>query len=110
MRHDRVPLTATERAEFRSLTRRIGTPPSPSALSLDVPLSRGARYRIAAYAHLRRVALLAPIGAVVLILALMTWWPLGLVGAAMVAVGQWACYEIIRMRWVRGRLRSQSDS
>lgn len=103
--HERVNLKPTERAEFTAITRQLGSPPrdpaTPSALGWRD------RARVGFFTHLVAVAFLLPLGVAAMAAAVLVWWPLGLLGAGLVVIGQLALFELLRARHLRQRLRKQ---
>ncbi len=104
--HEQVPLRASERAEFIAITRQLGRP--PSSPDTDSAFGRWHRARLAFFAHLTLAALLLPVGLVAMAAALLVWWPLALLGAGLVTIGQAAIFELIRTRRNRRQFGTNS--
>ena len=102
--HERVVLRPTERAEFMAIVQRFG--PEPKDPTNRSALGWVHRIRVLLFSHLYLNALLLPVGVAALIASVLVWWPLGLVAAALVIVGQIATFELVRARYLRRRLRA----
>lgn len=105
--HDRVNLKPAERARFRAIARRFGCRPSEPAVVAMFGWTH--RARIVFYLHLTWAALLLPLGLAVTAVAVLTSWPIGLLGLGPIVVGQLALFEIVKARLIRRGLRTQSQ-
>jgi hypothetical protein len=96
-------LSKSERAEFRRL---VGSLEPPAA---EAKLGRRASVWAGFWRHQALATLLIPVGLVVMVVGLVTWWPAGLLGAPFVAVGFIAASELVASRLMRLRLKRQKD-
>ncbi len=103
--HERVNLKPTERAEFFAITQQLG--PSPQNPATPSALGWRNRVRVVFYTHLAATAMLLPLGVAAMAVAILIWWPLGLLGAGLVVIGQLALFELLRAHHLRKRLRKQ---
>lgn len=105
-RHEQVRLRPTERAEFTAIARRFG--PQPCDPPERPVLGWRNRARALFFSHLAACALLVPIGVAAMGAAVLVWWPLGLIGAGLVAIGLAATIELARARRFGRRVQSIS--
>ena len=106
--HERVILRPTERAEFMALARRFG--PQPKEPTEHTTFSWMDRAKIFFFSHPVAAALLLPLGICAMAAAVIVGWPLGLVGAGLVIVGQVALFELVRAHRIRRRLLPKSQT
>lgn len=101
--HHWHPLSKREEVDFRELSDRLG--PVPSAVPVERALGWPTRVRLAFWRHLALSALLVPIGIATLMVAVVTWWPIGLLGAPLIGVGELAVVSLLEVQRVRYGLR-----
>jgi hypothetical protein len=99
-----VHLTKAERAEFQRLVRPLQAGPTEAKLGLRTLI------RVASWRHLTLAPLLLPIGLAIMVVGVVTWWPAGLAGAPLVAIGLYAGVERLTARHLRWRLGQRSKT
>ncbi|MDH3681683.1 MAG: hypothetical protein OEV40_17240 [Acidimicrobiia bacterium] len=105
--HDQVSLSRGERASFEYLRRRFGAVPNTELR--DASLGWPTRLRLMAWSHPVALASLVPLGVAVMFAAVLSWWPAGLIGALLVAIGQLGVAELLRIRYLGCRIRLRGD-
>ncbi len=88
-----VTLTDEERRRFQELVSELGS--GSDADEIRIRLGWPARLRMALLRRRSAMVLLLPIGLLVAAVAIVTWWPLGLVGAGLLGLGVHAANGIV---------------
>lgn len=97
-----VALTEEERLKFQELVRGLG--PTPMTDPVRGRLGRMTRWRMTFWRHRSAATLLVPVGVLVMMVAVVYWWPLGLLGAGALGVGLSAANGLAGDRLKRRRL------
>ncbi|MGI9599447.1 MAG: hypothetical protein ACR2QK_25005 [Acidimicrobiales bacterium] len=94
----RVFLTEEERQRFEQLIEELEP-------ELAEPTESGVRWprqpQALFWSHLGPCALLLPVGLILMIVSVLTWWPLGLLGLAIATVGMRAVNALLAHRFMR---------
>ncbi|MDH3681122.1 MAG: hypothetical protein OEV40_14380 [Acidimicrobiia bacterium] len=101
----RTSLTDKEQAEFQQLVDQFRKPPGSG--SPDRRRGWTFRLRAAFWRHHLVATLLFPLGLGVMAVGLVTWWPLGLLGGALVVGGLVALGAAATVAVQRRQLRDQ---
>lgn len=98
-----IKLSQRERDQFQRLVSPLEADPS------ETKLSRRTVLRVAFWRHLAVATLLIPVGIAVMVVGVLTWWPVGLIGAPLVALGLIAGLELVVARLVRWGIVRRSN-
>jgi len=98
-----VSLTARERMKFLELIDEFGSDANGDVVATRFGWST--RIRLWFWRHRRAAMVLVPIGLSLMMVSVMTLWPLGLLGAPLLGLGLAASQDLFGGSWRRRRLR-----
>jgi len=100
----RVFLTKEERRSFEQLISGLEPELSESA---PPRLKWPKRFPMFFWRHLGASAMLLPVGLTLMIVSVLTWWPLGILGFASAAIGMRAANALLADRLSRSRFATR---